>query len=79
MPRTTLDIPPAPKDLREYRAKIWTEVHLLRHDLHQVEMLEAEVGILKGEVRTAKTWTKAMGFFLGSVVAVMEYLRRFIG
>jgi hypothetical protein len=43
MSRSSLDIPPVPADLVEYRSKIWTEVHLLRSDFQTVEMLEAIV------------------------------------
>jgi len=77
MPRTSLNIPPVPDDLTEYRSKIWTEVHLLRSDFHMVEMLEGEVGDLREEVRTAKIWAKAFGVLLSSLFAGLEALRRF--
>ena len=77
MSRSSLDIPPVPSDLIEYRSKIWTEVHLLRNDFHMVEMLESEVGELREEVRTAKVWAKSFGVFLSSILAVFETMRRF--
>lgn len=77
MPRTSLNIPPVPDDLTEYRSKIWTEVHLLRSDFHTVEMLEGELGELREEVRTAKIWAKAFGVLLSSFFAGLEALRRF--
>ena len=77
MSRSSLDIPPVPADLVEYRSKIWTEVHLLRSDFQTVEMLEAEVGELREEVQSAKTWAKSFGVFLSLCIAVMESLRRF--
>tara|TARA_R100000231_G_scaffold91838_1_gene69136 strand:- start:692 stop:928 length:237 start_codon:yes stop_codon:yes gene_type:complete len=73
---STLNIPPVPDDLDEYRSKIWVEVHMLRTDFHRVEMLEAEVGELREDINTAKTWARAFGVFLSSVVAVLEYIRR---
>ena len=77
MSRSTLDIPPVPKNLTEYRSRIWTEVHMLRSDFHTVEILEAEVGELREEVQSAKTWAKSFGVFLSLCIAVMESLRRF--
>ena len=77
MARSSLDIPQVPEDLVEYRSKIWTEVHLLRSDFQQIEMLEAQLGELKDDVQSAKTWAKAFGVFLGSVVAGLETFRRF--
>tara|TARA_B100000902_G_C26655599_1_gene595875 strand:+ start:186 stop:425 length:240 start_codon:yes stop_codon:yes gene_type:complete len=76
MSRSSLDIPPVPSDLVEYRSKIWTEVHLLRTDFHMIEILEAEVGELREEVNTAKVWAKAFGVFLSSILAVSEVARR---
>ena len=76
MSRSTLDIPPVPKNLTEYRSKIWTEVHMLRSDFHMVEILEAEVGELRDEVQSAKTWAKSFGVFLSLCLAVMETIRR---
>jgi len=76
MSRSSLDIPPVPKNLMEYRSKIWTEVHLLRTDFQTVEILEAEVGELREEVKSAKTWARAVGVFLGSCVAGIEAFRR---
>ena len=77
MARSSLDIPPVPKNLTEYRSKIWTEVHLLRTDFQKVEMLEAELGELREDVQSAKTWARAFGVFLGSCVAGLEAFRRF--
>ena len=77
MSRSSLDIPPVPENLTEYRSKIWTEVHLLRTDFQMVEMLEAEVGELREDVQSAKTWAKSFGVFLSLCIAVMESLRRF--
>ena len=76
MSRSSLDIPPVPRNLTEYRSKIWTEVHLLRTDFQMVEMLEAEVGELREDVQSAKTWAKSFGVFLGSCVAGIEAFRR---
>ena len=76
MSRSSLDIPPVPSDLVEYRSKIWTEVHLLRSDFQTVEMLEAEVGELREEVQSAKTWAKSFGVFLSLCIAVLESIRR---
>jgi len=76
MSRSTLDIPPVPKNLTEYRSRIWTEVHMLRSDFHTVEILEAEVGELREEVQSAKTWAKSFGVFLSLCLAVLETIRR---
>lgn len=76
MSRTSLDIPPVPINLIEYRSKIWTEVHLLRADFHTVEMLEAEVGELRDNVQSVKTWAKAFGVFISLFVTGIEAIRR---
>tara|TARA_B100000287_G_scaffold69407_1_gene60972 strand:+ start:686 stop:925 length:240 start_codon:yes stop_codon:yes gene_type:complete len=76
MSRSSLDIPPVPKNLTEYRSKIWTEVHLLRTDFQMVEMLEAEVGELREDVQSAKTWAKSFGVFLSLCIAGLEAVRR---
>lgn len=76
MAHSSLDIPPVPSDLTEYRSKIWTEVHLLRTDFQMVEILEAEVGELKEEVNSAKVWTKSFGVFLGLCLAGFEVFHR---
>ena len=76
MARSSLDIPPVPTNLTEYRSKIWTEVHLLRSDFQMVEMLEAEVGQLREEVDSAKTWAKSFGVFLSLCIAGLETMRR---
>tara|TARA_R100001530_G_C4321425_1_gene155958 strand:- start:8137 stop:8376 length:240 start_codon:yes stop_codon:yes gene_type:complete len=76
MSRSSLDIPPVPENLTEYRSKIWTEVHLLRSDFHMVEILEGEVGELREEISSAKTWAKSFGVFLSLCVAGIEAFKR---
>ena len=76
MSRSSLDIPPVPRNLTEYRSKIWTEVHLLRTDFQMVEMLEAEVGELREDVQSAKTWAKSFGVFLSLCIAGIEAFKR---
>lgn len=76
MPRSSLDIPPVPKNLTEYRTKIWTEVHLLRSDFQMIEMLEAEVGELKEDVQAAKTWAKASMYFVGVFAGIAGLLKK---
>jgi len=78
MPRSSLDSPPIPKDLREYRIKLWTEVHLLRQDFTRIEELESEVGEMREELDKAKTWARAFGVFLSLCVAGLEAVRRLI-
>lgn len=76
MSRSSLDIPPVPKNLNTYRSKIWTEVHLLRHDFHRVEMLEQEIMDVRDDVKSAKTWARAFGVFFSLCLAGIETMRR---
>lgn len=77
MPNSTLDIPKPPKDLRDYRLKMWTEVHMLRKDMHKVEILEQEVGNVKQEIRTIKVWGKVLGTVTTVFISILGILKRF--
>ena len=56
---------PIPKSKKQHDVKI-----------NKVEILEAEVGELRDEVQSAKTWAKSFGVFLSLCLAVMETVRR---
>jgi hypothetical protein len=73
---STLDIPKPPKDLRDYRLKLWTEVHMLRKDFQRVEILEQEVGDVREEIKTAKVWGKVIGTFLTIFISIVSFLGR---
>ncbi|HIG58213.1 MAG TPA: hypothetical protein EYF95_04765 [Flavobacteriales bacterium] len=77
MSHSTLDIPKPPKDLREYRLKLWTEVHMLRKDMHTVEILEQEIGDVKEEIKTVKIWGKVLGAFITVLISIVSLVHRF--
>jgi len=76
MPNSTLDIPKPPKDLRDYRLKLWTEVHMLRKDMNQVWILEQEIGGVKEEIRTVKIWGKVLGAFITVLISIVSLVNR---
>ena len=76
MSHSTLNIPKPPKDLREYRLKLWTEVHMLRKDMHIVEILEQEIGDVKEEIKTVKIWGKVLGAVVTIFISIASVLKR---
>jgi len=56
---------------------MWTEVHMLRKDMHKVEILEQEIGDVKEEIRTIKVWGKVLGAVTTVFISILGILKRF--
>tara|TARA_B100000959_G_scaffold222653_1_gene235757 strand:+ start:465 stop:722 length:258 start_codon:yes stop_codon:yes gene_type:complete len=71
-----LKIPDMPQKVKEYRSKMWTEVHLLRHDVEDLKKDRDRIESLEKDVHTAKTWAKASTYFVGIFTAAAGVLKK---